>query len=83
MSLSKQPARQALLALHLLHLVNIPDPNRPMRCLDLDLIARPLVFPQQVEIADGSRSGRSMGFQTRMAEQRAFAAHGSRLTSRI
>ena len=41
----KRPTQQPFL-------INILDPNGPVRRLDLDLIALPLVSPDQVEITD-------------------------------
>ena len=46
----KQPTEQPLLALPLV-LVDIPQPNRPMRRLDLDLITLPMII-QQPKVAD-------------------------------
>ena len=45
LQLCKQPTHPPLL-------INIPDPNGPVRRLNLDLIALRLVAPDQVEITD-------------------------------
>ena len=55
LQLSKEPTQQPLYSVRLR--IDILHPNRPMWCLDLDLIALPLVFPQQAEIADKVPSG--------------------------
>ena len=45
LQLCKQPTQPPLL-------INVLDPNGPVRRLDLDLVALPLVAPDQVEITD-------------------------------
>ena len=52
LQLSKEPTQQPLYSLRQHPRIDILDPNRPMRRLDLDLVALPLVFPKQAEIAD-------------------------------
>jgi hypothetical protein len=52
LQLSQQSAQEPLHSLRLRLRIDILDPNRPVRRLDLDLIALPLVISQQAKIAD-------------------------------
>ena len=80
--LCKRPIQHPFNALRLRFRIGIPDSNRPMLRLDLALIALPLVFPQQAEIAnkvppcgaDLTELGRVL--DRRIAEGDAAVVHG-------